>query len=130
VVLGNAALAWVGILSAVCASQLAVALANWTVTVLARPHRFPRMDFVRGIPPESRTLVVIPTMLVSCQNIRNWLEDLEVRFLANQDENLPLRSSNRFPRCDGRDDSRGRALTVFGPDGNRGVECEVCWGRE
>ena len=46
------------------------------------------MDFARGIPPESRTLVVIPTMLVSDRNVRQLLEALEVRFLANQDENL------------------------------------------
>ena len=64
------ALALIGILSALCASHLAVALVNWAVTILARPHRLPRMDFARGIPPESRTLVVIPTMLVSDQNLK------------------------------------------------------------
>src|SRR5437762_9768118 len=54
----------------------------------ARPHKLPRMDFAPGIPAESRTLVVIPTMLVSEQNLERLLEALEVRFLANQTENL------------------------------------------
>ena len=42
-------------------SQLAVALVNWLATLLVTPHPLPRMDFSEGIPPESRTLVVVPT---------------------------------------------------------------------
>ncbi|HLC40077.1 MAG TPA: glucoamylase family protein, partial [Methylomirabilota bacterium] len=78
----------IGTLSLLCASQLAVALVNWLATLLATPHLLPRMDFSGGIPPESRALVVIPTMLISAQNIEDLLEALEVRFLANRDENL------------------------------------------
>ena len=70
------------------ASHLAVALVNWLATLLATPHLLPRMDFSGGIPPESRTLAVIPTMLTSAQNIEDLVEALEVRFLANRDENL------------------------------------------
>ena len=81
-------LALTGILSLLCASHLAVALVNWLATLLAKPHLLPRMDFRGGIPPESRTLVVIPTMLTSAENIENLVEALEVRFLANRDENL------------------------------------------
>ncbi|MBP1599321.1 MAG: NdvB, partial [Acidobacteria bacterium] len=76
------------ILSLLCASHMAVALVNWLATLLARPHLLPRMDFSGGIPPESRTLAVIPTMLTSAQNVEDLVEALEVRFLANRDENL------------------------------------------
>ncbi len=69
-------------------SQLAVALVNWLATLLASPHPLPRMDFSQGIPPELRTLVVVPTMLSSAQNIEDLVEALEVRFLANRDDNL------------------------------------------
>ena len=65
-----------------------MALVNWLATLLATPHPLPRMDFSKGIPPESRTLVVVPTMLTSAQNIEDLVEALEVRFLANRDENL------------------------------------------
>jgi len=78
----------IGILSLLCTSQLAVALVNWLATLLATPHPLPRMDFSKGIPPESRTLVVVPTLLVSTQNVEDLIEALEVRFLANRDENL------------------------------------------
>jgi cyclic beta-1,2-glucan synthetase len=81
-------LALTGILSLLCASHMAVAIVNWLATLLAKPHVLPRMDFSGGIPPEYRTLAVIPTMLTSPQNIANLVEALEVRFLANRDENL------------------------------------------
>jgi len=78
----------IGILFFLCASQLAVALVNWLSTLLAMPQPLPRMDFSEGIPPESRTLVVIPAMLMNVQNIKELIESLEVRFLANRDDNL------------------------------------------
>jgi cellobiose phosphorylase len=81
-------LALVGLLSLLCTSQLAVALVNWLTTVLVTPHALPRMDFSEGIPPESRTLVVVPTMLSSVENIEALIEALEVRFLANRDDHL------------------------------------------
>jgi len=81
-------LALFGALSLLCASRLAVALVNWLATVLVKPHPLPRMDFSEGIPPESRTLVVVPTMLTSSRNMEDLIESLEVRFLANRDENL------------------------------------------
>ena len=82
------ALGLIGLLSLLATSHLAVALVNWLATLLATPHPLPRMDFSRGIPPESRTLVVVPTMLTSPQNIEDLIEALEVRFLANRDDNL------------------------------------------
>ena len=81
-------LALMCILSLLCTSQLSVALVNWLATLLTTPHPLPRMDFSKGIPPESRTLAVVPTMLISAQNIEDLIEALEVRFLANRDENL------------------------------------------
>ena len=81
-------LALVGLLSLLCTSQLAVALVNWCVSLLVTPHALPRMDFSKGIPPDSRTLVVVPTMLSSVEHIETLAEALEVRFLANRDSRL------------------------------------------
>ncbi len=78
----------IGILLVFCTSHLALALVNWLATLLVTPHPLPRMDFSEGIPEEFRTLVVIPTMLTSAQNIENLVDALEVRFLANRDDNL------------------------------------------
>ena len=70
------------------ASQLAVALMNWLVTLTATPHPLPRLDFSQGIPAPFRTLVVVPTMLGSTAAVEELAEALEVRFLANRDPNL------------------------------------------
>jgi len=70
------------------ASSLGVALTNWLATLLAHPHPLPRMDFSLEIPTEASTLVVIPTMITSMQNVENLVEALEIRFLANRDNNL------------------------------------------
>ena len=75
-------------LTAVSASQLAVGMLHWLGTVVIPPDQLPRMDFSKGIPPESRTLAVVPAMLISPQHIDRLVEALEVRFLANRDENL------------------------------------------
>jgi cyclic beta-1,2-glucan synthetase len=78
----------VGLLSLLCAGHLGVALANWLATLLATPRPLPRMDFSKGIPRELRTLVVVPTMLTSTQNVEELIKALEVRFLANSDDHL------------------------------------------
>lgn len=75
----------IGIPSLLAASQLAAMLVNWLTTLLVSPHAMPRMDFSKGIPPRSRTLVVVPTMLTSASRVEDLVEALEVRFLANQD---------------------------------------------
>ena len=69
-------------------SQLAVALVNWLATLLVKPCSLPSMDFSEGIPLQSRTLVVVPTMLSSASGIESLIEALEVRFLANRDKCL------------------------------------------
>ncbi|HET7061544.1 MAG TPA: glucoamylase family protein, partial [Nitrosospira sp.] len=78
----------VGALSIVVMSQLAVALVNWAALFLVKPRALARMDFSKGIPSPFRTLVVIPTLLTSKEEAQSLAEALEVRFLANQDDNL------------------------------------------
>ncbi len=77
-----------GMLCLLGTSQLAVALVNWLATLLVEPHPLPKMDFSAGIPPAACTLVVIPTMLTTTDNVEDLVEALEVRFLANLDDSL------------------------------------------
>jgi cyclic beta-1,2-glucan synthetase len=85
------------ILSLVCASQLAIGVVNLLATLLVTPYSLPRMDFSKGIPPESRTLVVVPTMLSGTRNVEDLIEAMEVRFLANRGENLHFGLLTDFP---------------------------------
>ncbi len=82
------ALAVIGATALLATSQLAVALVNWLAGFLTAPRLLPRLDFSKAIPPASRTLVVVPTLLTGSQSIEDLIEALEVRFLANRDDNL------------------------------------------
>ena len=73
---------------AVGTSALAVALVNRVVTLLLPPRALPRLDFSRGIPDAHRTMVVVPTLLGTPQDIDDLLEALEIRYLGNRDPNL------------------------------------------
>jgi len=86
--LGGWPLALVGCLVLLCVSQVAVSLVNLVATLLVTPRPLPRMDFSTGIPAESRTLVVIPSLLTHAAGIDDLLEALEVRFVANRSEHL------------------------------------------
>ena len=77
-----------GLLALLATGQLATALVNWLTTSLASPRPLPRMDFSNGIPPQYRTLVAVPTLLSSPQNVEHLVEALEVRFLANRNAHL------------------------------------------
>ena len=94
---GGWLLAALGLLSLFVMSQLATALVNWIALFLVTPRSLPRMDFSNGIPPPFHTLVVIPTMLTSKLDVENLVEALEVRFLANRDNNLDFGLLTDFP---------------------------------
>ncbi len=78
----------VGILCFLASLQLAVSFINWLSTVMVQPQILPRMDYSGGIPTECRSLVVVPTMLTSEAYIEELIEGLEIRYLANREENL------------------------------------------
>ncbi|MEP7214637.1 MAG: glucoamylase family protein [Anaerolineaceae bacterium] len=78
----------IGIASFATAMQLGVTLVNWLACSLIPPQPLPRLDFSKGIPPESNTLVVVPAMLTSPQSTADLLADLELRFVANRDRHL------------------------------------------
>ena len=70
------------------ASRPAIALINWVSTLLVPSRFLPSVDFAKGIPPEHRTIVVVPTMLGSPTEGMHLLEDLEIRYLGNKSPNL------------------------------------------
>ncbi|MEP7170329.1 MAG: cyclic beta 1-2 glucan synthetase, partial [Bacteroidota bacterium] len=78
----------IGLLSVLCTSQLAISVVNFFSTLLVEPHLLPRMNFSRKIPSDFSTLVVVPMMLASIDETENLIEALEVRFLANRNDNL------------------------------------------
>ena len=85
---GMALLVALGVLAAIGASQLALTLTNAMAARLVRARPLPRMDVAGGIPPEARTLVAVPALLHTSENVRVLCEGLERRYLANRDPQL------------------------------------------
>jgi cyclic beta-1,2-glucan synthetase len=69
-------------------SELAIQIINALIISTFEPEPLAKMDFDDGIPVADSTLVVVPMMLTSLEVVRQELEKLEVRYLANQDGNL------------------------------------------
>jgi len=77
-----------GLLAAVPASDLAIALINRAVTGLLAPRTLPRLELRGGVPEHLRTIVVVPTMLATQHEVEGQVERLEVHYLANPDGEL------------------------------------------
>jgi cyclic beta-1,2-glucan synthetase len=70
------------------ATQAAVELVNYFITSVLRPKPLPKLDFTEGVSDDCKTLVAVPTLLINDRQIRQLIEDLEVRYLGNQDPNI------------------------------------------
>src|SRR6266478_1070672 len=70
------------------AAESAVAIANQLAMMFVKPRALPKMDYSEGIPAESKTLVVVPTLLTNREQMERAVRDLEIRFLGNRDGNL------------------------------------------
>jgi len=70
------------------ASQGGVDLVNNTVTALMKAHSLPKIDFSKGVPAEATSFVVVPTLLFNKDQVRELFDQLEARYLSNQDPNI------------------------------------------
>lgn len=82
------------------ASDLAVSFLNYFVTHLLPPRRLPKLDVMDLVPPEGRTLVVIPCMLFERHTIQELLEKLEVHYLGNISQEIYFALATDFKDAD------------------------------
>ncbi len=71
------------------ASDIAINVLSQLLTAILTPGRLPKLDLQEhGIPPDARTVVVVPTLFPNVESVHDALEHLEVQFLANREQNL------------------------------------------
>jgi cyclic beta-1,2-glucan synthetase len=80
-----------------CFSQLGVAVVNWMAAIVTAPRLLPRLDYSKGIAPESTTMVVVPTLVPDALAIAHLLETVEIHYLASRDANLHVALLTDFP---------------------------------
>jgi cyclic beta-1,2-glucan synthetase len=65
------------------ASELATGILNRIIATGLVPKALPALDFQTGIPEDARTLVAVPAMLTSVEDVDELLSALEVHCLGN-----------------------------------------------
>jgi cyclic beta-1,2-glucan synthetase len=69
-------------------TDLALSVTNFILTNVIRPRPLPKLDLSSGVPVEGRTIVVIPCLLSTKNEVQNLLEKLEIHYLGNKDKQL------------------------------------------
>jgi cyclic beta-1,2-glucan synthetase len=70
------------------ASDVAIAVVNRMITKQVGGILLPGLELRDGIPPELRTIIVIPAMLTDTASIEKHVARLEVHHLSNPDDNF------------------------------------------
>ncbi len=69
-------------------SAVAVAVLQFAFARLLPPRTLPKIDFKNGLSSETRTLVVMPTLLARAEDVTEMLRRIELHYLANPDPHL------------------------------------------
>jgi cyclic beta-1,2-glucan synthetase len=117
---GNfAQLLTVGVLGLGLALEAAIAVVHWNVTHTIRPQSLPRMDFSKGVALGNRTMVVVPTLLESADELNHLLQELQLYYLSNPDPQLTYALLTDFgdaPTQDMPEDEELLELAISGID--------------
>lgn len=80
-------------------SEIVISIFNWSINHLSAPRFVPKMEFKEGIPEESSTIVVIPTLLNNERRVHELTAEMEVYYLANMGKNLYFALLGDFKDC-------------------------------
>ncbi len=69
-------------------SEAVIEVINPFILFLLPPRVLPRLDFSHGIPEDCVTVVAVPTLLISEEQVHDLVRTLEIRYLGNVDPNL------------------------------------------
>ena len=81
--LSSAAIAVMLVLLVLPAMEAGLSLFNKLVLIALMPTRLVGYEYKHGVPAEARTLVVVPSLIGSRDDVDESLRNLEVHFLAN-----------------------------------------------
>jgi len=69
-------------------SEIIISIFNWGMNRLIDPRFIPKIEFKYGITKKLSTIVVIPTLLNNEKRVKTLVEDMEVYYLANKEDNI------------------------------------------
>ena len=69
-------------------SQLIIQIINEILNNTVRIKTIPKLDYSKGIPDKSKTMVVIPTIISDIKKVKEMFDKLETFYIINKSENL------------------------------------------
>ncbi len=95
-------LEWLGIafVLLIPALEWSITAVHWIIERTKRPTPLLRYDFSNGIPDEAATMVVIPIIWSTVEEVDELLDRLELHYLANRDKNLHFALLSDFKDSD------------------------------
>lgn len=112
-------LAITALLTLVPAITLATTIVNWLVPALVPPRLLPKMDFSEAVPPESRTMVVIPGLIADTNDVEFLLQQLELHYLRNSDPQITFAILSDFADAQEKDRPEDADLLRYAEEGVR-----------
>lgn len=120
------ALSWSGfvflLLALIPLSEIAVQVLNFLLAYIFPPHLLPRMCYKKGIPEQCKTLVVVPMVLTDRATIREAIEHLEVRYLANSDPKISFSLFSDYKDAKNKNEESDASLLEYALNGIRKLE--------
>ncbi|MBO9608400.1 MAG: glycosyl transferase family 36 [Paenibacillaceae bacterium] len=95
------------------ASEWVVVWLHFAIGRVSVPRPLLRYDFSGGIPQEATTLVVIPVIWSTAEEVRDNVDRLELHYLANRDPNLHFALLGDFTDAKERELPGDEALVAF-----------------
>lgn len=69
-------------------SQLIIQIINQILSYFVNTKPLPKMDYSKGIPEESASMIVIPTIIKDTEKIKEMFDKLETFYILNKSDNL------------------------------------------
>jgi cyclic beta-1,2-glucan synthetase len=111
--LGAAATTLLVILFALPASEAALGLFNTVASLIVKPTRLIGYGFKAGVPAEARTLVVVPVLIGSRDDVEEAIHNLEVHYLANMSGEVHFAVLSDWPDSEAEQTDADLALLDF-----------------
>ena len=95
-------------------SQLISQIMNELIITFVPPAVIPKLDYSKGIPKESKTMVVIPTIVSNTKKIKDMFDILESFYLVNKSDNLYFTLLGDVKASDKKDEDYDDEISKFG----------------
>ncbi|HEV7500388.1 MAG TPA: carbohydrate-binding protein, partial [Vicinamibacteria bacterium] len=119
----------VAVLLLLPASELALSLVQRLGARLAPPRRLPRLEFAAALPAEARSMVIVPTLLSSVEEVSELVGRLEVLALGNLDPHIHFAILGDFTDASARQMPEDEAILAAAQDGIGALNGRLSEGR-